>query len=154
MQSRAMSIIYETTGARHHHPDPELDRRQYEYRARVRRTGGGAERVRVRESLGRSAGRAGVWPFGSPERQGKSTLANRNSMGVVGRDDLAYVRTEQASGREMPQTTRLRLSPVPRPVIAAGAVFGVLVATALALWGYYGSAVFFETIAAGIAACL
>jgi hypothetical protein len=75
-------------------------------------------------------------------------------MGVVGRHDLAYVRTEQALGREMPQTARLRLRPVPRPMIAAGAVFGVLLAATLGLWAYYGSAVFFETIAAGIAACL
>ena len=29
-----------------------------------------------------------------------------------------------------------------------------LLAAALGLWAYYGSAVFFETIAAGIAACL
>jgi hypothetical protein len=54
----------------------------------------------------------------------------------------------------MPQTARLRLRPVPRPMIAAGAVFGVLLAATLGLWAYYGSAVFFETIAAGIAACL
>jgi hypothetical protein len=43
---------------------------------------------------------------------------------------------------------------MPRPMIAAGAVFGVLVAATPALWTYYGSTVFFETIAAGIAACL
>ncbi len=54
----------------------------------------------------------------------------------------------------MPQTARLRLGPVPRPIIAAGATFGALLAAALGLWAYYGSAVFFETIAAGIAACL
>ena len=54
----------------------------------------------------------------------------------------------------MPQTAPLRLRPVPRPMIAAAAVFGVLLAATLGLWAYYGSAVFFETIAAGIAACL
>src|SRR5262249_15491404 len=58
------------------------------------------------------------------------------------------------SGREMPQTAPLRLRPIPRPMLAAGAVFGVFVAATLALWAYYGSTVFFETIAAGIAACL
>ena len=37
------------------------------------------------------------------------------------------------------------------------AAFGVavlLIGAALALWAHYGTAVFFETIAAGIAACL
>jgi hypothetical protein len=76
-------------------------------------------------------------------------------MGVVAWHDLAYVRAQQSfSGRPMPQTAPLRLRPMPRPMIAAGAVFGVLVAATLALWAYYGSTVFFETIAAGIAACL
>jgi hypothetical protein len=78
---------------------------------------------------------------------------SRDRMGVVGRPDLAYVRTEQAYGSGMPDTASLRLRPVPRPMIAAGAVFAVLVAATLGLWAYYGSAVFFETIAAGIAAC-
>lgn len=54
----------------------------------------------------------------------------------------------------MPQTAPLRLRPVPRPILAAGGLFGVLVAATLGLWAYYGSAVFFEIIAAGIAACL
>lgn len=79
---------------------------------------------------------------------------SRDSMGVVGRHDLAYVRTKRAFGSEMPQTAPLRLTSLPRPMIAAGAVFGVLLAATLGLWAYYGSAVFFETIAAGIAACL
>ncbi len=54
----------------------------------------------------------------------------------------------------MPDTAPLRLPPVPRPMIAAGAACAALLAAALGLWAYYGSAVFFETIAAGIAACL
>jgi hypothetical protein len=78
---------------------------------------------------------------------------SRDRMGVVGRPDLAYVRTEQAYGSGMPDTASLRPRPVPRPLIAAGAVFAALVAVTLGLWAYYGSAVFFETIAAGIAAC-
>ena len=54
----------------------------------------------------------------------------------------------------MPHAAPLRLRVVPRPMLAAGAAFGALVAAALGLWAYYGSTVFFETIAAGIAACL
>ncbi len=42
---------------------------------------------------------------------------------------------------------------VSRPALAAGAVAGALVAATLVLWAHYGTAVFFETISAGIAAC-
>jgi hypothetical protein len=40
-----------------------------------------------------------------------------------------------------------------RPLVLVAAVAGVLIAGTLALWAHYGSAVFFEMIAAGIAAC-
>jgi hypothetical protein len=40
-----------------------------------------------------------------------------------------------------------------RPFLLVGAVSGVLIAAALALWAHYGTAVFFEMVAAGIAAC-
>jgi hypothetical protein len=39
------------------------------------------------------------------------------------------------------------------PLVAAGAGFGALGAAACALWIYYGTAVFFEIVRAGIAAC-
>ena len=39
------------------------------------------------------------------------------------------------------------------PLIAVAAVCGLLIAATLALWAHYGTAVFFEIIAAGIAAC-
>lgn len=37
-------------------------------------------------------------------------------------------------------------------VVIAG-VFGLAVATAAALWAHYGTTVFFQTIATGLAAC-
>ena len=40
-----------------------------------------------------------------------------------------------------------------RPLLVLAAIAGVLVAATLALWAHYGTAVFFEIIAAGIAAC-
>jgi hypothetical protein len=40
-----------------------------------------------------------------------------------------------------------------RPLMLVAAVAGVLVAATLALWAHYGTAVFYEIIAAGIAAC-
>jgi len=39
-------------------------------------------------------------------------------------------------------------------LVAAGLGFGALAALAVALWIYYGTAVFFEIVRAGIAACL
>lgn len=39
-------------------------------------------------------------------------------------------------------------------LMAAAAVMGVAVAAAIGLWAHYGTAVFFETIRAGVAACL
>ena len=39
------------------------------------------------------------------------------------------------------------------PLVVAGLGFGGLVAVACALWFYYGTAVFFEIVRAGIAAC-
>jgi hypothetical protein len=51
--------------------------------------------------------------------------------------------------------TSIRTSAVPRPVLAAvaGIVAALLIATA-GLWMHYGTAVFYEIIAAGIAMCL
>jgi hypothetical protein len=41
-----------------------------------------------------------------------------------------------------------------RPLVIIGAGVGVVLAATAALWAYYGTAVFYEMIAAGIAACL
>jgi hypothetical protein len=48
------------------------------------------------------------------------------------------------------QTTSQR---VPLLTMGVGAVAGVLVAATIALWTYYGSAVFYEMILMGLAAC-
>lgn len=40
-----------------------------------------------------------------------------------------------------------------RPLAVAAGVAGVLIAGTLVLWAYYGTAVFYEMIAAGIAMC-
>jgi hypothetical protein len=40
-----------------------------------------------------------------------------------------------------------------RPLAITAAAAGVLMAATLALWAYYGTAVFYEVIAAGIAMC-
>ena len=41
-----------------------------------------------------------------------------------------------------------------RALLTLAVVLGLLLAGTAALWAHYGTAVFFETIAAGIAACL
>jgi hypothetical protein len=41
-----------------------------------------------------------------------------------------------------------------RPLAVAAAMGGVLLTAAVALWAYYGTAVFYEMILAGIAMCL
>lgn len=40
-----------------------------------------------------------------------------------------------------------------RPALVLGAVGGILIAGTLALWAFYGTAVFFEIVRAGVAAC-
>jgi hypothetical protein len=40
-----------------------------------------------------------------------------------------------------------------RPLVLAAAVAALLTAGTLALWAHYGTAVFYETILAGIAMC-
>jgi hypothetical protein len=40
-----------------------------------------------------------------------------------------------------------------RPALVLGAVGGILLAGTIALWAYYGTAVFFEIVRAGVAAC-
>jgi hypothetical protein len=41
-----------------------------------------------------------------------------------------------------------------RPLVMAAAAVGVLLAGTVALWAHYGTAVFYEMIVAGVAACL
>jgi hypothetical protein len=41
-----------------------------------------------------------------------------------------------------------------RPLVIVAAAVGILVAGTVALWAHYGTAVFYEMIVAGIAACL
>jgi len=43
---------------------------------------------------------------------------------------------------------------LPRPMVALAALVAVLVAGAAVLWAHYGTAVFYEMVAAGVAWCL
>ena len=52
----------------------------------------------------------------------------------------------------MPQAA-LDTPSLTRPFLLVGAVAAVLIVATLVLWAHYGTAIFFEIIAAGIAAC-
>jgi hypothetical protein len=53
----------------------------------------------------------------------------------------------------MPETVAVAPS-FSRPLLIVAAVAGALFAATAVLWAYYGTAVFYEMILAGIAACL
>jgi hypothetical protein len=42
---------------------------------------------------------------------------------------------------------------IPRTAIVVAGVLGILLAATIALWAHFGTAVFYEMILAGIAAC-
>jgi len=80
---------------------------------------------------------------------------------IVGARDRAYlmaVRPGLPGGlfrdHPMPETVSAATPPYSRPLMVIAAVLGVLLAGTVALWAHYGTAVFYEMIVAGIAACL
>ena len=54
----------------------------------------------------------------------------------------------------MPDTASAATPLVSRPLILIAAAVGALLAGTVALWAHYGTAVFYEMIVAGLAACL
>jgi hypothetical protein len=54
----------------------------------------------------------------------------------------------------MPETASAETSAHSRSLIIVAATIGVLLAGTVTLWAHYGTAVFYEMILAGIAACL
>jgi hypothetical protein len=54
----------------------------------------------------------------------------------------------------MADTMAARTPRLPRPLMVVTAVVVILLVGTVALWAYYGTAVFYETILAGIAACI
>ena len=58
-----------------------------------------------------------------------------------------------APSRESSRASSRSFSRAPWPLIAAAVLLGALMAVAGALWLHYGTAVFFEIVRAGIAAC-
>ena len=54
----------------------------------------------------------------------------------------------------MPETASATTSLVSRPLVLLSVGAAIMLAGTLALWAHYGTAVFYEMIVAGIAACL
>jgi hypothetical protein len=54
--------------------------------------------------------------------------------------------SEESASRALPSAER-------RALLAIGAAVGALAAATLALWAYYGTALFYEMILAGMNAC-
>jgi hypothetical protein len=66
---------------------------------------------------------------------------------------LVAVPRDQAYVRGMPEITVASAFGLSRPLIALVMAIGVLVAGTIAMWVHYGTAVFYEMIVAGLAAC-
>jgi Ca2+/Na+ antiporter len=81
---------------------------------------------------------------------------------IVGRPDRTYLvacrRTpvdRLSLGTSMPETVSAAASLLSsRPLLLVAAAVGIVLAATVALWAHYGTAVFYEMIVAGIAACL
>ena len=54
----------------------------------------------------------------------------------------------------MPETISATTPLLSRPLMLIAAALGIVLAATMALWVHYGTAVFYEMIVAGIAACL
>jgi hypothetical protein len=61
---------------------------------------------------------------------------------------------ERAREAPMPETASAVTPLVSRPLILIAAVVGIVLAGTVALWAHYGTAVFYEMVVAGLAACL
>ena len=56
-------------------------------------------------------------------------------------------------GAPLDETAPAAGSGISRPLLLVAAVVGMMLAGTVALWAHYGTAVFYEMIVAGLAAC-
>ena len=93
-----------------------------------------------------------VGPMSSCEKGVGATHASPGIDNTGARQCLAPTKSEETYRlSEIASASAHWLS---RPLVMIAAGLGMLLAGTLALWAHYGSAVFYETILAGIAACL
>ena len=80
-----------------------------------------------------------------------SLIANASETRIVLDGLQAYFRELALLEAAMPAI--VSNAPLSRPLLFVAATGGVLLAAALGLWAYYGTAVFFEMVRAGWLAC-
>jgi hypothetical protein len=56
-------------------------------------------------------------------------------------------------GAPLEETAPAAAPGISRPLLLVAAVIGIMLAGTVALWAHYGTAVFYEMIVAGLAAC-
>lgn len=83
----------------------------------------------------------------------KGVGATHASPGIDNRGE-AMPRTKSEETYRLSEVASASAHRLSRPLVMIAAGLGMLLAGTLALWAHYGSAVFYETILAGIAACL
>jgi hypothetical protein len=67
--------------------------------------------------------------------------------------DRTYVMAIEPEGAAMPDTLAAPTPRLSRPLLLVAALVVLLLAGTIGLWAHYGTAVFYEMILAGIAAC-
>jgi hypothetical protein len=67
--------------------------------------------------------------------------------------DWTYVRAIESEGAPMPDSLAAPTPRLSRPLLLVAAVVVLVLAGTAGLWAHYGTAVFYEMILAGIAAC-
>jgi|SRR5204863_1313916 hypothetical protein len=88
------------------------------------------------------------------------TCADRHRRPIVHRRDRAYLVGKRSAvagpclGTPMPETVSAATPQLSRPLVLIAAAVGILLAATVLLWAHYGTAVFYEMIVAGLAACL
>ena len=75
------------------------------------------------------------------------------SSGLCGRREAAILTGYGAEDRIMPEIATIPAPRLSRPLLIVAGVSAILLAMTGALWVHYGTAVFYEMIVAGIAAC-
>ena len=80
---------------------------------------------------------------------------------IVDRRDRTYLVSVRPAplgrssvGTSVPETASAATSLLSGPLMLIAAAAGIVLAGTVALWAHYGTAVFYEMIVAGIAACL
>ena len=90
--------------------------------------------------------------FGGPP--GARTYCRPPRLNLFDKRAAELHRARSSLGTSMPETISATTPLLSRPLMLIAAALGIVLAATVALWAHYGTAVFYEMIVAGIAACL